>query len=129
MWPGSHWSAGQNRDESGVSTSSASTRLVAVDPELDLGVGDEDAALGRDLVATSQDPRREVAGALGRALAHGRHDVGIRHRLVVLAHAAPWCDGVKTGSGSREPSTSPSGSRTPLTWPSARYSRRPPPVR
>ena len=53
VWPGSHWSAGQNLDESGVSTSSASTSVVALQPELDLGVGDEDAALGGDLVAPS----------------------------------------------------------------------------
>ena len=37
--------------------------------------------------------------------------------------------GVKTGSGSFEPSSSPSGSTTPHTAPVARYSSSPPPVR
>ena len=45
--PAAYVSAGQNRDESGVSASSASTSLpVAVDAELELRVGDDDPALG-----------------------------------------------------------------------------------
>ena len=38
-------------------------------------------------------------------------------------------DGVKIGSGRREPSTRPSGRATPDTDPLARYSDSPPPVR
>ena len=43
--PGFHWSAGQKREESGVSTSSATTSSPSIRPELELGVGDDDPAL------------------------------------------------------------------------------------
>ena len=51
--PGLPASAGQNRDESGVSTSSAEHQLAGRGSaaELELGVGQDDAALGGDLAA------------------------------------------------------------------------------
>ena len=59
--PGSYASAGQKREESGVSASSPSTRSpLGVEPELELRVGDDDPArqrvVGRRRVERDRDP-------------------------------------------------------------------------
>ena len=98
-----------------MSTSSASTTLVAVEAELDLGVGDEDAALGGDLVAPREDRRRSGRAprrARSAPISASTSAYGIGRSCSPIG---AFVVGVKIGSGSREPSTSPSGSATPET--------------
>jgi hypothetical protein len=59
---------------------------TVLEAELHLGVRDEDAAFGSDLVAARQDRGREVSRATGHLLPHLGDDGDVGHRLVVLPH-------------------------------------------
>ena len=86
-WPGSHWSAGQNRDESGVSTSSASTTSSPRRPNSTLVSASRMPRAGGDLVAALRGSRRSGRAPATPALAPSCGlDDGVGDRLVVLAH-------------------------------------------
>ena len=108
---------GQKREESGVSTSSASTMLaVGVAAELELGVGQDDAlALG---VLGRRARRRASEGGAAPPSWRGRRRSrprGRSRRSRRARPARPWSAGVKIGSGRRSDSRSPAGRSMPQT--------------
>ena len=67
-------------------------QLVAVAAELELGVGEQDAAPGRVLGAPPVDLQGQVAEAAGQVAPEGLGDLGLRDVLVV-AGGRPWWPG------------------------------------
>ena len=114
--PSWYWSAGQKREESGVSTSSIRCSVPRVEAELELGVGDDDAA------------RQRVGGRLAveaqRGVAHLRRQCGAEHLfdrgevdVLVVRPIAALVDGVKIGCGSCCACFRPGGRAMPQTAP------------
>ena len=126
-WPGEYWSAGQNRELSGVSTSSM-RMISAVDvAPLEFGVGDEDAALPGVLGAAPENGQAATPQLFGQLAAHQIDHPLERDILVVPAGAL--VEGVKMGSLSRALSLIPAGRRMPQTVPLCLYSCQPEPAR
>ena len=98
--PTRYSSAGQKRDESGVSISSISTSLpVVVGAELELGVGDDDAALAaysRGEVVERGCVTSRTCSASSAPISFA--DLVEADVLVVLPGRRPWSTGVKIGS-------------------------------
>src|SRR3569623_1156499 len=129
LLPGRYWSAGQKRDESGVSASSIHTRLPA------------SSSPNSNLVSAIMFPRVSAYSAadLYRARLASRTWVArswpIRVAIcsnVMFSSCAPSAalvEGVKMGSGRRPACTSPAGSGMPQTDWLAWYSFQPEPAR
>ena len=90
---------------------------VRAAPELDLGVGEDDAALAGDLLAAGVDGQREPAQRRRRCRRRRVTSTWLKSTFSSCSPKAALVAGVKIGSGSREPSTSPGGSATPHTSP------------
>ena len=89
-FPASYPSAGQYRDESGVRTSSARTRLPSGQSELELGVREDDAAVRGEVGRAAVDVEGVVAQLHGQVLAH-LVDHGLEADVLVVLAAAPPC--------------------------------------
>ena len=110
--------AGQNRRRvGGEHLVGEHGRAVGAAAELELGVGQDDAALAGDLLGPAVDRQGQLAQLGGRVGADGLDDRVVGDVLVVVAERRPWWPGVKIGSGSRLPSSSPAGSAMPQTSP------------
>jgi len=127
--PGCHRSAGQNRDESEVSTSSASTSVPSgAWPNSSLV-----SAMRMPRWAAMAAPRRYTSSVIRRSCpatsAPTRSATSSKVMNSSCSPAGALVVGVNTGRGSFDPSTRPSGSATPETAPDFRYSERPRPAR
>ena len=117
--PGLYPSRGQKRDESGVNASSIRDHVAArQQAELELRVGDDDAARFGVGGALRVKPQRQVADAVEHALADDLGGCVFFADVDVVAGLA-FVAGVKMGSGRRSDSFIPLGSRMPHTSPVA----------
>jgi hypothetical protein len=120
--PGRYVSIGQKREESGVSASSISvSTAVVVQPELELGVGDDDAALRRMVrrhrirTARARPSRTCVREVAPSSLHHGARSRCSRR----VGAAGAFDDGVNSGSGSLSACFRPAGQANAADFPRA----------
>ena len=125
--PGTQDSAGQNREESGVSTSSASTSSPFTRPISNLV-----SAITMPRSAASSAPRRYSSIDRSRARlaisAPIRFTASSKPMFMSWSPSSALVEGVNTGSGSWLDSSSPSGIAAPCMVPPVRYSFQAEPV-
>ena len=108
---GCHPSAGQNRDESGVSTSSPSTSCPAASrPNSNFVSARMMPRSAASSAATRVDAEGQVAQPLRGLRARPPRPPPSKETFSSCSPSSAFVAGVKIGSGSRSPSTSPAGS-------------------
>src|SRR3954466_505492 len=126
--PGDHVAAGQKRDESGVSTSSPSTRASPASPNSNFvsasTIPASSAISAAREYSASVSSRSSSARVAPTAVTTAEKSIASS-----CSPTSAFVDGVNTGCGNREPSPSPAGRATSRIEPVRWYSTVPDPDR